>query len=78
MWNACFICGVGRMRFGVNVPGIHPVEIIAAVVVAVKPRIGAYIVTLWLWGIIVNLLLNAVQAIDDKGTVRDTFSRTVP
>ena len=33
------------------------IEIIAAVVVAVKPRIGAYIVTLWLWGIIVNLLL---------------------
>jgi hypothetical protein len=26
-------------------------------VVAVKPRIGAYIVTLWLWGIIINLLL---------------------
>lgn len=33
------------------------IEIIAAVVVAVKPRIGAYIVTLWLWGIIINLLL---------------------
>ncbi|HWR50397.1 MAG TPA: hypothetical protein VN428_04795 [Bryobacteraceae bacterium] len=33
------------------------IEIAAAILVAVKPRIGAYIVTLWLWGIIINLLL---------------------
>ena len=33
------------------------VEIIAGLVVAFAPEIGAYIVTLWLWGIIVNLLL---------------------
>jgi hypothetical protein len=33
------------------------IEIVAAVLVAVKPRFGAYIVMLWLWGIIVNLLL---------------------
>jgi hypothetical protein len=33
------------------------VEIIASLVVAFRPRIGAYIVTVWLWGIIVNLLL---------------------
>jgi hypothetical protein len=33
------------------------VEIIAGLLVALKPRIGAYVVTLWLWGIIVNLLL---------------------
>ena len=30
MWNAGFTCAVGRMRFGVNLPGIHAVEIIAA------------------------------------------------
>ena len=33
------------------------IEIIAGVVVAVAPRIGAPIVSLWLLGIIVNLLL---------------------
>jgi hypothetical protein len=33
------------------------VEIAAGLVVAIRPRIGAYIVTLWLWGIIVNLFL---------------------
>ena len=33
------------------------IEILAGVLVAFKPRIGAYIVTFWLWGIIINLLL---------------------
>ena len=33
------------------------VEMAAAVLVAVRPRIGAYIVAAWLLGIIVNLLL---------------------
>jgi hypothetical protein len=33
------------------------IEIVAAIIVAVKPRIGAYIVAVWLAGIIVNLLL---------------------
>ena len=33
------------------------VEIAAGVVVAVRPRLGAYVVALWLWGIIANLLL---------------------
>lgn len=33
------------------------VEITAGVVVAIKPRIGAYVVAAWLLGIIVNLLL---------------------
>jgi hypothetical protein len=33
------------------------IEIIAALLVAWKPRIGAYVVALWLAGIIVNLLL---------------------
>jgi hypothetical protein len=33
------------------------VEIIAGILVAVKPRIGAFVVAAWLWGIIVDLLL---------------------
>lgn len=33
------------------------VEIVAGVLVALRPRIGAYVVALWLWGIIVNVLL---------------------
>ena len=33
------------------------IEIIAGAIVAFKPRIGAYIVTLWLWAIIINLLM---------------------
>ncbi len=33
------------------------IEIVAGMLVAFRPRIGAYIVALWLWGIIANLLL---------------------
>src|SRR5439155_12418268 len=33
------------------------VEIVAGLFVAIRPRIGAYIVAVWLLGIIVNLLL---------------------
>jgi uncharacterized membrane protein YphA (DoxX/SURF4 family) len=33
------------------------VEIIAGLLVALKPRIGAYVVAAWLFGIIVNLLI---------------------
>jgi hypothetical protein len=33
------------------------IEIVAALIVAVWPMIGAYIVALWLWGIIGNLFL---------------------
>src|SRR6187551_2723977 len=33
------------------------IEILAGLVVAIRPQIGAYIVALWLWGIIVNLFL---------------------
>ena len=33
------------------------IEIIAGLLVAFKPRIGAYVVAFWLWGIIINLLL---------------------
>ena len=37
--------------------GVGIVEIIAGVLVAVAPRVGAWIVAAWLFGIIVNLLL---------------------
>jgi hypothetical protein len=33
------------------------VEVSAGLLVALRPRIGAYVVALWLWGIIGNLLL---------------------
>jgi len=33
------------------------IEIVAGLLVFARPRIGAYVVALWLWGIIVNLLL---------------------
>ena len=36
---------------------IGVIEIIAGLLVAFKPRIGAYVVAFWLWGIIINLLL---------------------
>ena len=36
---------------------VGPIEIIAGLLVAFRPRIGAYVVTGWLLGIIVNLLL---------------------
>ena len=33
------------------------IEIAAGLLVALRPRIGAYVVAAWLWGIIINLLL---------------------
>jgi len=36
---------------------IGVIEIIAGILVAIKPRIGAYVVAAWLFGIIINLLL---------------------
>jgi hypothetical protein len=33
------------------------IEMVAAILVAVKPRLGGYVVAAWLWAIIVNLLL---------------------
>jgi uncharacterized membrane protein YphA (DoxX/SURF4 family) len=37
--------------------GVGVIEIIAGILVAVKPRIGSAVVAVWLAGIIVNLLL---------------------
>jgi hypothetical protein len=36
---------------------IGVIEIIAGILVAIKPRIGAYVVAAWLLGIVINLLL---------------------
>ncbi len=33
------------------------IEIVAGLIVAVRPQIGAYIVCVWLWAIIINLLI---------------------
>ena len=38
-------------------PAVGVIEIIAGLLVAFKPRIGGYVVAVWLWGIIINLLL---------------------
>ena len=37
---------------------VGAIEILAGLLVAVRPRIGGYVVALWLWGIILNLLLH--------------------
>lgn len=36
--------------------GVGVIEILAGILVAIWPEFFAYVVTLWLWGIIVNLL----------------------
>jgi uncharacterized membrane protein YphA (DoxX/SURF4 family) len=36
--------------------GVGVIEIVAGILVAIWPQYFAYVVTLWLWGIIVNLL----------------------
>lgn len=36
--------------------GVGVVEIVAAAIVAIRPRIGAYVVAAWLAGIVINLL----------------------
>jgi uncharacterized membrane protein YphA (DoxX/SURF4 family) len=36
--------------------GVGVIETVAGILVAVWPRYFAYVVTLWLWGIIINLL----------------------
>jgi hypothetical protein len=47
------ITGLSAVQF-MYIVGV--VEIAAAVLVAVRPSIGAYVVAAWLWGIIINLL----------------------
>jgi uncharacterized membrane protein HdeD (DUF308 family) len=45
----------GSAAFGMHLVGI--VEIVAGLIVAIRPREGALIVAAWLAGIILNLLL---------------------
>ncbi len=37
--------------------GVGVIEILAGILVAVVPRFGAYLVAVWLWAIVVNLLI---------------------
>ena len=37
--------------------GVGAIEIVAGLLVALKPSIGGLVVAVWLWGIIVNLLM---------------------
>jgi hypothetical protein len=59
-WDQYLAPPVARMLGGAShgfmlVVGI--VEIVAGLLVAIRPRIGAYVVAAWLAGIIVNLLM---------------------
>jgi hypothetical protein len=59
-WDA-YLAPVIARPLGGGVHGfmmvVGVVEVVAGLVVAVRPRIGAYVVAAWLAGIIVNLLL---------------------
>ena len=59
-WESYLAPGLARLsplapRATMQVVGI--VEIVAALLVAIRPRLGAYVVAAWLFGIILNLLL---------------------
>ena len=56
---------------------VGAIEIVAALIVAIKPRIGAYVVAVWLIGIIVNLLLTGTFydiALRDFGLMLGAFA----
>lgn len=40
---------------------VGAVEVVAGLIVAFKPRIGAYLVAVWLAGIIVNLIMHPIR-----------------
>ena len=44
--------------------GVGAIEIVAGLLVAFAPRIGAYVVFAWLWGIIGNLLMHPNRYFD--------------
>jgi hypothetical protein len=57
--------------------GVGGIEVIAGLLVAVAPRIGAWIVGLWLCGIIVNLLVMGAYfdiALRDLGLALGAFA----
>jgi hypothetical protein len=47
------LIGVSKQTFML---GVGVIEIVAALLVLVVPRIGGWVVMAWLWGIIINLL----------------------
>jgi hypothetical protein len=55
------VTGLNDHMFMMIVGGI---EIVAGLLVAFVPRVGAIIVTLWLWGIIINLFLTPTHFYD--------------
>jgi hypothetical protein len=57
MYLAPAIAGMLPVSAGAFMLLVGVVEIAAGALVAVKPRIGAYVVAFWLWGIILNLLI---------------------
>ena len=59
-WDA-YLAPIVTQTLGINAQPfmlvVGVIEIVAGLLVAVRPQIGAYVVGLWLLGIIVNLLL---------------------
>jgi hypothetical protein len=59
-WNI-YVSPAFAKIFGGNIVAmmdvVGVVEIVAGIIVALRPRVGGVIVAIWLWGIILNLLL---------------------
>lgn len=58
-WTQYLWAPLGRLSGGPHtfMEIVGAIEIVAGLLVAFKPKIGGYVVALWLWGIIINLLL---------------------
>lgn len=59
-WDAYLAPPIARMLGGAAhgfMLAVGAIEVVAGLLVAIKPRIGAYVVAAWLGGIIVNLLI---------------------
>lgn len=63
-WNQYLAPQIGQLiqaNTGITPPqlmmGVGVVEVLAGLLVALKPRIGGYVVAAWLFGIIVNLIV---------------------
>jgi hypothetical protein len=58
-WSQYLWAPLGRLVGGPHtfMQIVGGIEILAGFLVAFKPKIGGYVVALWLWGIIINLLL---------------------
>ncbi len=61
-WDQYLAPPIAKMLGGLAHPfmlAVGVIEVIAGLLVALKPRIGAYVVAAWLGGIILNLLIGA-------------------